>query len=213
MTRRAIAVTITIFMLLSHAVGLVSASTLTEIHFSGRQPTRTMTSPVGGVTSSPGEEIDTVNGIAIAGGLLQFTSPEALTTTFFPGGYSNFYGPGGAFTLTGSVFGLPAGSLLLSGSFGASEGRRHDVGYVQFLPGSFIFDYLDPTVAAHFSPFGFRPVSFTVVEGFPLELGTFTDITLVSSEPAADLAVGLGALLVAVVFWTRRRPRPAYRVR
>src|SRR5712692_2802068 len=111
-------------------MGSLARADVAQIQFWGSQTGRSdLAAPQGGPVSDSGEPIDSVqsfvNGnlvgpFAIAGGTLDFKTPDATSVnlSFFPPAYINSYADaGGSFSLSGSLFGLPADSALLTATF------------------------------------------------------------------------------------------------
>jgi hypothetical protein len=104
--------------------------------------------PLGGVGSDSAEPMNQMQAIvndvpagpfAISGGSLSFATPNptSVDTSFSPA-YFNYYGlGGGSLTLTGSAFGLPDGSTLLTATFAPKQMRPY---------GAISTVFVDPTV-------------------------------------------------------------------
>ena len=90
--------------------------------------------------------------VPINGGLLRFFSTPATRVMCEPppGGCSAIYdNPGGAESITGSVFGLPSGAALLTGSFqGGAQSYFNLTGTVTF-GGQINVSYINPVILAN----------------------------------------------------------------
>jgi uncharacterized repeat protein (TIGR03803 family) len=92
------------------------------------------------------------NPVPINGGSLSWTSSPASITFYDPNDHldANFSNPGGSASIVGSVFGLPNGSVLLTGSFqgGASDGGVDEPDYPYF-EGPIDISFINPAILAN----------------------------------------------------------------
>ncbi len=88
--------------------------------------------------------------ISIGGGLLSFTSSPATQGACSPdGNCAASYGtPGGNVSIVGSVFGLPAGSTLLTASFQGAY-SRNDENRSAYYEGSIVVSFINPVILQH----------------------------------------------------------------
>lgn len=124
-----------LFAVVVFALAAASQSTWadeTQISFSGVQSGRSnLLAPVGQAVSDSAEPVDQMAAIvndvptgpfSISGGALSFNTPKATSvdSTFSPAYFNYYAAAGGTLTLTGSIFGLPDGSTLLTATFAAA---------------------------------------------------------------------------------------------
>ena len=99
-----------------------------QFNFSGVKPgLSNLSAPRGAPVSGSGLVADQMQGevdddtfgpLAITGGTLSFATPNPTSVVDFAPGYFNYFAAGGGIlTLTGSAFGLPDGSTLLTATF------------------------------------------------------------------------------------------------
>jgi len=100
-----------------------------QLNFSGVQSGQSnLLAPLGKTTSDSAEPVDQLDAIvddvgkgpfSISGGALSFSTPNATSVdvTLLPAYFNYYSAVGGTLTLTGSIFGLPNGSPLLTAKF------------------------------------------------------------------------------------------------
>lgn len=138
----------------------------------------------------------------IDAGTITFDSTAATSggCTGFPPICTYGFGAGGSFQITGSIFGLPAGSTLIAGTFIAG-GRGVGEPYGSSFNSDFQATYINPTML---EDLGF-PAGFTIGQGslvaydsggFPWS-ATLTVTPAAAPEPNSALLLTMGLVLAA----------------
>jgi hypothetical protein len=155
---------------------------------------------------------------SVSGGVAGFTTPDPTSVYLglYPPVYINLYGkPGGDLTVTGSLFDLPAGSTLMTATFGAAGTSAFVDPTVEVIGfnGSLIAGWVNPALL---SDLGIRTQSagFTGTIGVTRFINAGTGIletdTAISvvpiPEPGELLLVGSGLVWLAIgLTWRKNR--------
>ena len=160
---------------------------------------------------------------AISSGALSFATPNPTSVVDFPPGYFNYFAAGGgSLTLTGSVFGLPNGSSLLTATFAPAIQPPYPSTTSVFVdPTSDLIDFsgllnvtwVNPTLlsdvgADNISYLGFGTLSVTLSRSPDGSVNTVSGITaLLAVTPEPDTAFLLGTALLGTLaaWWVFRR--------
>jgi len=203
-----------------------------QINLYGTQSgSSSLLAPFGGRVSDLGEPVDQlapiVNDVvggpfSISGGALSFTTPRPTSedSSLHPA-YFNYYGVGGGtLTLTGSIFGLPDSTTLLTATFAPASHRPYGETTTAFadptadlvdLGGALTVRWINPVLLADTGAAGFNHGvgSLTVIRSNlagPGALDTSTSLVLLLSntpEPPTILLVGTAVLALAARWWSR----------
>ncbi len=166
-----------------------------------------------GETSGGSGEIAVLSGpnasYAISNGFLGFsTAPAYFTNTWQEGpetDYQDDFGAGGGFSVTGSVFGIPPGSTLISGDFLGMICAGYD-GPLNFYDncGSYIrVSYINAAILQGFGlptnlSFAGTLDGTTIFDGYN-GLSSFDEISITSTpEPTTLVLAGWGLILIAL---------------
>jgi hypothetical protein len=138
----------------------------------------------------------------VNGGTITFQSADAASGSCkgFPPICTYDFGAGGDFLITGSVFGLPAGSTLIAGTFLAG-GSGVGEPYGSSFNGNFQVTYLNPTILGMMglpADFGSGDGSLPAYDsgGFPWS-ATVTVTTSATPEPDPASLLASGLLMLA----------------
>ena len=138
------------------------ASSITEINFQGGSTSSDLSVSLNGPTTDLGELISNIftcsgltgcsTAISITAGNMDLVTLNPVSTTPCGLGCTNFtntYGPGGSVIVAGSLFGLPAGTILLTGTFLAGAlGFADSMTGLQRFDGNLNITSFNPTLAA-----------------------------------------------------------------
>jgi hypothetical protein len=181
----------------------------TPIDFTGTALNQTnMVSSLGGVTSTTGEIISSADGIPISGGLLAFSTLAATSSFTFPDGFHNTDPAGGTFTLTGQIFGLPANSILFSGTLGSGQTifeSANPLAVSYFGQDNSTITYVNPVLSNGIPANWAGPVLIRVSNEFDqypnLSNVTMNSLIAVSPtpEPSSWLLIGTGLLFIIIM--------------
>lgn len=179
------------------------------VYFTGQTTNQSnLISSLGGITSSTGEAVTSVGSDPISNGVFTFSTLDASSSFTFPDGFDNTYAAGGTFELTGQIFGLPGGTILLSGDLGSGQTIHEDAGTTAYYGNDDSrITYVNPVLFS-----GIRanyyggPVDIVVEQGFsayPNLNIVQTNTAIVATpapEPSTLLLMGLGIGAIAVGF-------------
>ncbi len=206
-------------------IGRPAWADVAQIQFFGSQTNQSgLGAPQGGPVSDSGEPIVSVQSLfdegivgpfAISGGILDLKTPDATSVdlSFFPPVYINSYAAaGGSLALTGSLFGLPDDSTLLTATFaGGSTSAFVDptVDLIAFS-GQLRVTWISPVLLSNL---GLRAAAThgdgsIVVTRFQSgdSLSTFTSVSVTPSPEAGTLILfGSGMVAVGAVIRSRTR--------
>lgn len=178
------------------------------VYFTGSTTNQSnITASLGGITSSTGEVITSVGSTLISNGIFTFTTLDASSSFTFPDGFDNTYAAGGTFELTGQIFGLPAGTILLSGNLGSGQTIHEDAGTTAYYGNdNSRITYVNPTLFSDIrANYYGGPVDIVVEQGFSAfpDLSIVQTNTVIAATPVPEsptlLLLGLGIATITAV--------------